>query len=43
MHLAGFEPAIPKIERPQTHALVGASTVTGRIISDKANYEDMYV
>jgi hypothetical protein len=39
MNLAGLEPAIPTVERPQTHAFTG----TGSIISDKANYEDINV
>ena len=31
MPLAGFEPTIPTSERPQTHALNGAATGTGKI------------
>ena len=31
MPLAGFEPTIPASERPQTHALNGAATGSGKI------------
>ena len=33
MLLAGFEPAIPASERPQTHALDGAATGIGTFVN----------
>jgi hypothetical protein len=35
MHLAGFEPAIPASERPQTHALYRAATGIGQENSEE--------
>jgi hypothetical protein len=37
MTLAGFEPAIPKSERPQTHALDCTATGIGRIVTGVRN------
>jgi hypothetical protein len=34
MHLAGFEPAIPVIERPQTDALDSVDTGIGSVNSE---------
>jgi hypothetical protein len=38
MHPAGFKPAIPASERPQTHALDRAVTGIGKTVATDGNY-----
>ena len=45
MLLAGFEPAIPANERPQTHALDGTTTGIGRkvrLTENKPQWQQKY-